>query len=87
MSEPEAETPPDPVMRQEDRDFMDAHFAAIAGRLIEKRLFRTNWRVEANGCVFKLKADGYPKKGTPIWQEREREMAEAMKEFGDVEIV
>lgn len=61
---------------------MDAFCEQIAKVLLEVGHWRDRWRVEVDGCVFKINIDGYPKKGTPRWQEREREI-QAASEIGD----
>jgi len=66
---------------------MDEHYTAIARRLVEMRHHRgganASWRVEVDGCVVKFKISGYAKHGSAIWQEEQRELAEALKEFDE----
>jgi hypothetical protein len=71
----------DPLITQEDRDFLDVHFTEIAQWMVARRLWRNGWRVEVDGCVYKLKVEGYPKKGTAIYEEQKAEIAEAGAAF------
>lgn len=70
MSDPEMI---DHAMTDADRIELDAHYKAIAGLLLRKRLWRGSpWRVEIDGCVYRFKVEGYAKHGTPIWHEQQR---------------
>ena len=57
------------VITKEDREFFDSHYAAIAERLAQKRLFRYPQTIGVLGCVYKFTVVGYAKKGTPVWKE------------------
>ena len=74
------------VWTQEDRDFFAAHFQAIAERLVKMRVIPrtargTRFTADAAGCRYKFYVQAYPKHGSPIWHEQERERAELMAEF------
>lgn len=43
----------------------------IAKVLIERKLWRTNWSVEVEGCVFRVNVNGYAKKKSPHYRSPE----------------
>jgi hypothetical protein len=49
----------------ESTAIMDEACKAMGQVLSDRDLWRSNWRVEVDGCVFKVKIEGYPKRGTP----------------------
>jgi len=71
----------DHVMTDKERTAITAAAEQIARELLSIDVWRTSWRVEIDGCVFKLKVEGYPKHGTPRWHRRQREIEQAQQEF------
>lgn len=69
------------LVDDEWRQKMTDALTPVAALLLERDIWRTHWGVEIDGCVFKIKVEGYPKRGTPRYEARERELAEAMREF------
>ena len=56
---------------------------AIAKALLSIDVWRTHWRVEVEGCVFKIKIEGYPRYGTPRWRRRQDEIEAAQREIDE----
>lgn len=68
------------VHDEDSRATITAAAEQIARVLLERDFWRTSWRVEIDGCVYKFKIEGYPKWNTPRWHQREAEKAELLKE-------
>lgn len=64
----------------ESRAAIDKAAAEIAKVLLDRDLWRSSWRVEVEGCVYKFKIEGYPKYGTAKRVERDQRNAELLAE-------
>jgi hypothetical protein len=63
------------------RKLMDNLCAEIATAMLNRNSWRDRWRVEVDGCVFKIDIRGYPKAGTERDRKRQKEIAEALAEL------
>lgn len=64
----------------ESRAIIDRACTDIAKVLADRDMWKAPWRVEVDGCIFKFKIDGYPKRGTPKDIERQKYLAELSAE-------
>lgn len=69
------------VMDEDRRKAITEAAERLAALLLEIEVWRAHWRVEIDGCVFKLKLEGYPKWGTPRWRKRQDEIEQSVREF------
>lgn len=63
------------------RAAMDAACQRVAEIMLEVGNWRDRWRVEIDGCVFKVDIKGYPKSGTERYRKRQEEIEQAVAEF------
>lgn len=61
------------ILAAQDVAALDSHFKTIAELYQSKRIWRNNWRVELNGCIYKFHMTGYAKNGSEIWNEQQAE--------------
>ena len=71
------------VMDETHRARITAACDEIARVLLEIDNWRSSWRAEVDGCVFKFKVDGYPKYGSERYKKRQAHNDELMKEYED----
>lgn len=60
---------------------MDKICQSAAELMLEIDSWRERWRVEVDGCVFKVDIKGYPKHGTERDLRLQAEIEQEMKEF------
>lgn len=61
----------------ESRAAMDAACKRIAEIMLQVNNWRDRWRIEIDGCVFKIDIKGYPKSGTERYRKRQEELERA----------
>jgi hypothetical protein len=69
------------IWDDEARNKLTSLCEQIARSMLARELWRTSWRVEVDGCVYKFKIDGYPRWRTPHWYRVEEEKKQALAEF------
>jgi hypothetical protein len=73
------------TMDQACRDQITSAAEQIARELLARDIWRTSWRVEVDGCVFKLKVEGYAKYGTERRKRQDAEREALLKEAEEAE--
>jgi hypothetical protein len=63
-----------------DRIIIETACKTIAETLIKRDLFRNEWRVDVDGCIFKFSISGYPKQGSEADARRKEYLARLDRE-------